>query len=218
MLENPHRKNDRRVQRTRRLLREALFSLAQEKGYDALTVEDITTRAELGRATFYLHYHDKEALLLESIEVVANDLIAQIDQVSPVLPGREIEGGPNAVIREVFQYASEKAGLFRAILRGEVSSRATSRIHQIIRDTSMSLLRSRLALLGPDYVPPVPLEVFSNYLAGALLSFLTWWLNADQPYSPEEMYRMFLKLFFGGALVALGLPQPPRGEDWGASE
>jgi AcrR family transcriptional regulator len=212
MSEHPHRKNDRRIQRTRRLLREALFSLAQERSYDSLTIEDITNRAELGRATFYLHYHDKEELLLESIEVVAQDLIAQIDQVSPVLPDGSYHGGPNVVIREVFQYAADQSDLFRTILRGEVSSRATSRIHQIIRDTSMSLLQSRLALLGPDFAPPVPLDVFSNYLAGALLSFLTWWLDAGQPYSPEEMYRMFIKLFFGGALDALGLSQLSRSE------
>ena len=206
-------KYDRRVQRTRRNLREALFALVREKGYDAITIEDITNRAELGRATFYLHYHDKESLLLESIEVVASDLIAQIDQVSPEVMDSSVHSGPNVVIRQVFQYAADQSDLFRTILRGEVASRATARIQQIIRETSMSLLQSRLARLGPDYHPPVPLDVFSNYLAGALLSFLAWWLEEEQPYTPDEMHHMFVRLFFGGALSALGISQTPGLDD-----
>lgn len=47
---------DRRVRRTRRALQDSLTSLILEKGYDAVTVEDITDRADLGRTTFYLHY------------------------------------------------------------------------------------------------------------------------------------------------------------------
>ncbi len=206
-------KYDRRVQRTRRNLREALFALVREKGYDSITIEDITNRAELGRATFYLHYHDKESLLLESIELVASDLIAQIDQVSPDVMDSSVHSGPNVVIRQVFQYAADQSDLFRTILRGEVASRATARIQQIIRETSMSLLQSRLARLGPNYQPPVPLDVFSNYLAGALLSFLAWWLEEDQPYTPDEMHHMFVRLFFGGALTALGISQTTGMDD-----
>ena len=46
-------KIDRRILRTRQALREALFTLIQEKDYDEITVEEITDRANLGRATFY---------------------------------------------------------------------------------------------------------------------------------------------------------------------
>ncbi len=72
------RKVDRRVNRTRRQLREALFNLILEKGYDAVTVEEITARADVGRTTFYLHYHDKEDLLMESIGELVDDLIEQM--------------------------------------------------------------------------------------------------------------------------------------------
>ena len=66
-------KQDRRVNRTRRLLRESLMKLVAEKGYDSVTIEDITETAELGRTTFYLHYRDKEELLLESIDAIATN-------------------------------------------------------------------------------------------------------------------------------------------------
>ncbi|MEJ2354006.1 MAG: TetR/AcrR family transcriptional regulator, partial [Anaerolineales bacterium] len=66
---------DRRVQRTRQLLNDALMSLIVEKGYDSITVQNIIDRANLGRSTFYAHYQDKDDLLLSGIEDVVHSLV-----------------------------------------------------------------------------------------------------------------------------------------------
>jgi AcrR family transcriptional regulator len=58
---------DPRVVRTRQMLRDALVSLIEEKGFDAITIQDIADRAGLNRATFYLHYRDKQELLVKSL-------------------------------------------------------------------------------------------------------------------------------------------------------
>jgi transposase-like protein len=60
-------KSDRRVQRSKRALREALVQLMIEKGYEETTVADIAERADVGRSTFYTHYADKEDLLQGSL-------------------------------------------------------------------------------------------------------------------------------------------------------
>src|SRR6266498_3288418 len=57
------KKLDRRVQRTRQLLQDALIAMVIEKGYDATTVHDIIDRTNVGRATFYAHFPDKQTLL-----------------------------------------------------------------------------------------------------------------------------------------------------------
>jgi AcrR family transcriptional regulator len=56
-------KIDPRVKRTRKLIVDAFVSLQAEKGFDDITVQDITTRATVNRATFYAHFADKYALL-----------------------------------------------------------------------------------------------------------------------------------------------------------
>src|SRR5215212_11646165 len=58
-----HRVADRRVQRTRALLHDALVSLVHEKSYDDIVVKEILARADVGRSTFYAHYRDKDELL-----------------------------------------------------------------------------------------------------------------------------------------------------------
>ena len=56
-------KVDPRVKRTRQSLEQAFVDLLHEKGFQAITVQDITQRAGLNRATFYAHFPDKYALL-----------------------------------------------------------------------------------------------------------------------------------------------------------
>src|SRR5258708_24160624 len=65
---------DRRVKRTQNLLAKALIALTLEKGYEAVTIRDITERADIGYATFFRHYHDKDALLREVLDVVLSEL------------------------------------------------------------------------------------------------------------------------------------------------
>ncbi len=70
MLSNPQyepEKLDPRVKRTREMLEQAFQSLLAEKGFDAVSVQDITARAGVNRATFYAHFEDKFALLDYSI-------------------------------------------------------------------------------------------------------------------------------------------------------
>ena len=62
------KKLDRRVQRTRQLLQDALIAMVIEKGYDAVTIQDIIDRANVGRATFYAHFADKQTLLTSRLE------------------------------------------------------------------------------------------------------------------------------------------------------
>src|SRR5262245_28061146 len=67
-------KDDRRSKRTRQLLGEALVELLLEKRFDAITVQDILNRANIGRSTFYEHYTDIEDLLMSEIQRVIREL------------------------------------------------------------------------------------------------------------------------------------------------
>ena len=68
---------DPRIIRTRRMLMEALTRLLNQKEFDDISVQEIADQATLNRATFYLHYPDKNALLLAMTAVRFRDLIAR---------------------------------------------------------------------------------------------------------------------------------------------
>src|SRR5262245_23066722 len=67
---------DRRIQRTRDLLHQALISLMIEKGYEVITVQDIIDRANVGRSTFYAHYVGKQDLLVSGLKGLSKHLLA----------------------------------------------------------------------------------------------------------------------------------------------
>jgi AcrR family transcriptional regulator len=59
----PQNDMDRRVQKTRKLLQDALIELVGEKGYESITIQEILDKANVGRSTFYAHFQDKDQLL-----------------------------------------------------------------------------------------------------------------------------------------------------------
>jgi len=212
MTDRPVPRPDRRVSRTRRLLREALMTLILEKGYDAVTIEDITNRADLGRTTFYLHYRDKEHLFIESIEQIADDLASQIYQI----PTANIGGGAEGLNRNnalpiylVFRHAAENADLYRAMLRSEGSIQATSRLRQLAAGYALDFIQLAIQSGSPNLRPVIPLEVMANYFAASLLGTLIWWLEAGMPYPADEMGDLFRRLILDG-LGSVVQRAPPR--------
>ncbi len=204
------KKIDRRINRTRRQLREALLALILEKGYEGVTIEEITERADLGRTTFYLHYRDKEELLLESLEEMVADLRSQIYTLplgsfrisSTSENGDDQDANPIAMI---FQHAADHADLYRIILRGEGTARITQHMREFISNAVSEFTRIRSARLNVSIQSSVPLVFFSNYFAGSLIGTIAWWLENDMPYSPREIARMYQIVLIQGAQQLFGV-------------
>ena len=79
--------NDLRVTRSQRFIREALIDLIEERGFDALSVGEITARAMVSRATFYRHYRDKydlvEQIYAEAMQALFGAIAVQQTVHSP---------------------------------------------------------------------------------------------------------------------------------------
>jgi len=189
------------------------MALVLEKGLEAVTIEDIANRADVGRTTFYLHYKDKEDLLLECINTTIEDLITQVSNI-PIsewkLSEDELQASisPKNPILLIFQHVADNADLYRIIIHGGSTSQTQNRVRTIIADAVANFLRCRFEDDGLTFNPIIPLEVFANYFAGSMMGIITWWLDIDMTYSPQEMTRMFQKLFFPGARNVIGITYP----------
>src|SRR5881227_3540327 len=69
---------DLRVRRTRKLLRDALIALIEERGFDAITVGEIAKRAMVSRAAFYRYYQDKYDLVEQIYEEAMQTFVSDI--------------------------------------------------------------------------------------------------------------------------------------------
>ena len=208
-------KPDRRVQRTRKALRTALLELIKEKGYDSISVEEITRRADLGRATFYLHYKDKEDLLVDEFSELANERARALSEIpfSDWLPDLEnpdpiVEYKPTSPLLMVFQHVANHADIYCILLQNEKSDRILERIRKIIAQSISEFMQTKLRNDPIPILFEVPIDLLAAYFSGALLSCVDWWLEQGESYSPEEMTRMFQRLFFPGARKILGVSKP----------
>jgi AcrR family transcriptional regulator len=203
-------KKDRRVRRTRRALREAMLDLMQEKGYEQVTIEELTNRADIGRTTFYLHYNAKQDLLLEQFGEMVDQLVAQLSQIPLSSWGQEgdlrsVDDHPSRPITMIFYHAAENEDLYRIVLQGEGVDQAAQRLQTIMTNAVNAYMHHKLGDESERMNLQIPLDVFANYFAGALLGVLKWWLEASMPYTPQEMEGIFFQMFLPGASQALGM-------------
>ncbi len=187
------RKQDRRSQRTYHLVNNAMMALLMEKRYDAITVQDILDRANIGRSTFYAHYYDKEDVLVSITEQML-DLFSQRMQ--------QEEAGPELLPGlELFRHAQQMHQQFQVLLKGQSGEVLLKTVQALLSKNIEQALASAFA---GKRSPSVPLAVASQYLAGAFLSLLKWWLEAEMPYSPERMVEMFQQLALPGVWAIVG--------------
>jgi AcrR family transcriptional regulator len=191
-------REDRRVTRTRRILKDALVSLILEKGYSALTVQEILDRADVGRATFYAHYQDKEALLLSVFAELRDTLREGFAGITPEDVARFGEG--MGLTLPLFTHAAQQRRLYRALLGSRDGAVLLGYLRDVLTAPLEQHLRVAAASSGHSS-SPVPLMV-AAYVS-AVLGVLVWWLEEDAPYTPVEMDRMVERLLAPGMAVVL---------------
>src|ERR1700687_5061514 len=104
-----------RVRRTQKLLREALIELIEERGFEALTIGEITERAMVSRAAFYRNYQDKYDLVEQIFEEAMSALLNAVGEMGP-------EQHPPEVWVTFFEHIAKYERLYRALLGSKGSS------------------------------------------------------------------------------------------------
>ncbi len=192
-------KLDRRVQRTRRSLRDALIALIDEQGFSAITVQDITNRADINRVTFYFHYRDKEDLLYQ----ILNDLYSELD--AKTQSATTLEDWNRLDIRYGFQHIHEYADLYRALWSEKGLLSFLGRLMDSVAHLDMQAEQARL----PDHAQPkIPIEIIEHYCAGAFIGLSRWWIQNGSTYTAEQMAEMYYQISRHGGAWALGLQEP----------
>ncbi len=193
------KKEDRRINRTRKLMQEALMALIVEKGYESVTVQDILDRADVGRSTFYAHYRDKDELLLSGFDHLRT-LFEQ--QQQSLLAAKHGGNGPEFnMILELFRHTGQHHKLYKAIAGKQSGEMILKYLHRYLYDM---LVVPHTALWKNKKAPPVPIELTTYWIVSSLLSLMIWWLDNNMPYSAEKMDELFRTLTMPGIEAALG--------------
>ncbi|MFP3886620.1 TetR/AcrR family transcriptional regulator [Priestia filamentosa] len=197
---------DLRVVRTKALIVDALTELIDEKGFEAITVKDITTRANINRGTFYSHYQDKYDLMDKcQQEIMYNMAIIVKKDVANILAKGECIPSttpPFSFTISVCEYLHQHRRVMKAMLgtKGDPSFQTTLK-NFMWRE----LFESHEDLLIKQGSLRVPVDYLSSYIASAHLGVIQQWLQDDGRESPSEMAKILSTMTVNGPFFAAGL-------------
>ena len=176
---------DRRIQRTQQLLQDALIGLILEKGFDAVTVQDVIDRANVGRSTFYAHFQDKEDLFLSGFE----HLRAQFEE--HLLGQSPTEASPWALSLVMFRHAQDYRRVYKALVGEKGGHTMLANVQKFLMTHVDEYLKTQLPTRKKSKIPS---EILTVYVVNSLTALLTWWLDNDSPYSAEQMNDFYRQL------------------------
>src|SRR6476620_6416698 len=169
-----------RLRRTQKLLREALIELIEERGFDAITIGELTSRALVSRAAFYRNYQDKYDLVEQIFEEAMSALLAAVGDLGRDHPAE------NWV--KFFEHIAEYERLYRALLGRKGSPWFVWKMRAALAD----LVKERGHLPHGSNAADRPVHTFADAFVPDLVSALfveaiTWWLEQGRPYTPREI-------------------------------
>ena len=191
----PQRRQDRRVGKTRKALKEALTDLILETGYEDVTVQDVIDRADVGRSTFYAHFVDKDDLLMA--------ILADLEVPGPDTNSWKPEDPAFGWTLELFRHFGSGRRLFKAVASSQSGALArretTSRLEGLAR-AELSRLKAARRL------DPSKLETMVRFLVGTFIGFMDWWMREENEHlPPEQVDRAFRSLVLPGVANVLEL-------------
>jgi AcrR family transcriptional regulator len=187
------RKPDQRIRRTHERLGSALLALILERPIDDVTVQDVLDRASVGRSTFYLHFRDKDDLLLSQLEMF-------LETMSTALSIRKEASHRVAPVAELFAHIENQNKLYRALAdSGRLNDFFDLAQGYFARGIERRISESkRLPNLRLSKLPQRELGARSSALAGSMLSLLRWWLDRGEKESPRAMDELFHQMVWNG--------------------
>lgn len=170
---------DRRKRRTRQCLKDALISLLGEKDFQSITVQDITNIADVNRATFYAHYHDKYDLLQKLVDEILHEFEEIFISSSTI---KNDQRHPYDLYVSIFKHFQQWGDFYKVSRKGVPG--LWRRLSDIICDATN---RRRAQLYLDEQQLAVPHDIMNSFISSAYLGVTIDWIEKGMPYTPEYM-------------------------------
>lgn len=190
----PSRHERHRLQTRQRLI-ESTLQLVLEKGFNSISIQDITDRADLGRGTFYIHFKDKEEVVWtafqNSFQALEQEAHKQLDRQMPQV---EYYG-----LLNIFNHAGNNRDIYRVIFGKQGSASLSALAQDFLANVFLEDIRKAPPPSGVNFY--LPEEVETQILVGIITRMLFWWLETSNDYSAEKIASMIY--------IAIYRKQPP---------
>jgi AcrR family transcriptional regulator len=193
------KRKDPRAVRTQSLLKRAFIELMEEREFEQITVADISERATVKRATFYLHYKDKTDLMNQCIDETLNELHENVSkQVSFLGDFDFLEDQPHPSFVQLFHQIGENYPFYRALL---VTNRIPSLASGLLAFIHEFISEGINQIEPNDQNLTANRELIIKYVESAFLEVIIWWIEKGMHVSEQEMAFQLMNLSIKGPYV-----------------
>ncbi|PGL71308.1 TetR/AcrR family transcriptional regulator C-terminal domain-containing protein [Bacillus sp. AFS055030] len=196
---------DPRVIRTRQLLQDALITLLSDKEFEAISVQDITKKANVNRATFYSHYEDK----YQMVRQIVREKLVDLDKAMKNVDFSMYDQNPHSLDEmtlqsyfHLFDHIEKNSYFYKVLLKRQGPNIFRRKLYEVLSTT----FETGFAFIQPKknkYL--VPEDLLVSYVSGATLSVISFWVENDMPYTKKHMAEYLLKISRNGILGTAGL-------------
>ncbi|MFY9178557.1 MAG: TetR/AcrR family transcriptional regulator [Venatoribacter sp.] len=187
-------REDKRVERSRQLLIEALLQLMHEHPYSKISVAQICQHSGVARPTFYLHYSTKDDLLRAYFEILFTQFYEQVDDYLTKTPDAD------PIIGEIlFKVWVDNAALARLLTGDDIEALMLNEFKRYVERIILRYVSAhKLPVQNSTLLPYVV-----DFLAGASFMVIMRWIKDDFPISAEKMGALYANLVQPGLLQVL---------------
>lgn len=183
------KKADRRIKRTRKLLKDSLIDLLTKKDFVDISITEIVHVSDLNRSTFYAHFQDKEDLLTCLITDLIDGLIKSIAEPSifSEITNKERQPCQQAAV-QLFTYVADHAVYFKTMLNEQRVPQFTHQLSNQLHDFYMSEMDKHSNSIVMDK------GFFACYLTSVVIGFIYHWLiHTNMKYTPHYIAEELIK-------------------------
>ncbi|MGM9930009.1 TetR/AcrR family transcriptional regulator C-terminal domain-containing protein [Pradoshia sp.] len=178
--------------RTKQTIQRSFLQLLEKKPFEAITVGDITKKAQINRGTFYLHYLDKYDLLDRIEQQLFRDLGNHIDELQFHYSSMQTyEKGQEQLAAALFSSIKMHAPLLKIFL----SNHGRAGFHLRFRDAFTEKVRVNLEKHESSHAGlNVPMEYYLSFITSAFLGLIEQWVRNDLDKTPEEITALYIDI------------------------
>lgn len=182
---------DRRVKRTKKALRDALFSLLEEKTINQISVTELTTLADVNRATFYFYYTD----LLDMLQQIQNETYQLLEEVlcNPTASISTVEGFAEYA-ENLFNFCKEHETLVKFIVKNDTNNQVYKQVQ--------SLMLNNIPNTKETFEKENPARYSTNFILNAMVGVMIEWMNEGMLIPPRDMAEFCAQTYLSGSAKA----------------
>lgn len=180
------RKQDRRINRTKKLLLDALTSIMDKKRLKDISIRELCDYADISRGTFYLHYTD----INNMVEKIENELLEGLKESLEKNIHTCIElCDVHHILLDIYQYLEHNSIIFEKLFGANGDVTLLNKVKDIVRDKCFD---SSIKEFGDDSTPI--LYYLNSFIVSGIMGIITDWLSGGMKETPEDITKITVQV------------------------